>query len=365
MWAFLHINTKFRNEKYENKIDLSVQVSGKEIGIMSAQSNMVNMQVPVEMLETLQAFMASMNMNKTTPQASSSSGDVYYEHEPDRCEVAAVVSHRVRKEDNHLYDFEVVWKSNKRKQWVADEDCNCEQLISEYLASKGIRTAYLFCRVSTKEQATSTHLSLEAQEAELREAAKNGGYERIRVYSISCSAYKKIPEQLAAVAEAAHAGDAIMVWRVDRLSRNIEDYMGMIKELHNKGVNLYSHNEQITYAENKMEFLQALLDAQKEAHILGQRVKLAVRRKRERGDVVGSVAYGYMHHRVYSADRQTTVRVVRADNDAEQNVLRRIHKEFKQSKSSKQIAYGLNRSGIKKRGRKWTPSMVNKIVKHK
>lgn len=329
---------------------------------MPSTKKTVTMEVPENMVNLLQSFMASLNMK--TP--SSSNGNVYFEEKVekiDQREVSEIVGHRVGA-DSLSYEFKVAWKGNKNQQWVSEKDCNCEFLISNYLKSIGIHTAYLFCRVSTKDQAESTHLSLQAQEAELRQVASQAGYTRVRVYSISCSAYKGISQQLQVICEAAQKGDAIMVWRVDRLSRNIEECLGMIKEVHQKGVTLYSHNEKITYAENKIEFLQALLDAQKEAYILGQRVKLAVRRKRERGDIIGSVPYGYMHHRIYTHDGLNTEKIVKADNEIEKNIIKRISKEFKDRRSIEQIAYGLNRSGIKKRGRKWSSAMVKKILQH-
>jgi DNA invertase Pin-like site-specific DNA recombinase len=88
----------------------------------------------------------------------------------------------------------------------------------------------LFCRVSTKEQTSCESTSLPLQEARLREAAELLNSDaRLVIHKISGSAYQRIPPQLVEVGEMTSSGDTIMVWRVDRLSRNIVDYLSWLE----------------------------------------------------------------------------------------------------------------------------------------
>ena len=158
--------------------------------------------------------------------------------------------------------------------------------------------------------------------------------------------------------EACLEDDAILFWRVDRLSRNIVKSLSWMEDLDNRGVTLYSHNENITYKSNKLEFLQCVLDAQKEAKILGERVKLAYKRKRDRGDErVGSIPYGKKYKRVYDDDGNIIKNIV-VDHPEESSIIWRI---CRSNKKASEIANNLNNEGIYKRNKQWNRMMVMRI----
>ncbi|MDU6764654.1 MAG: recombinase family protein, partial [Staphylococcus sp.] len=46
--------------------------------------------------------------------------------------------------------------------------------------------------------------------------------------------------------EFARSGDTIVVWRLDRLGRNMEDLITLVNELNNRGVSFHSLEENIT-----------------------------------------------------------------------------------------------------------------------
>ncbi len=46
--------------------------------------------------------------------------------------------------------------------------------------------------------------------------------------------------------EFARSGDTIVVWRLDRLGRNMEDLIILVNELNNRGVSFHSLEENIT-----------------------------------------------------------------------------------------------------------------------
>lgn len=277
-------------------------------------------------------------------------------------EVTRVSEHRITK--NGVWQFKVHFKGERNGgEWIDDADCDCEKLIHAYLnrfsaqGGRAIMTVYCICRVSSKNQVGPTHVSLEAQEDRLVRTAREkfgiNPYVRIKILKISASAYRGIPTILKRVGEAAMPGDAILTYRVDRLSRNIVKFLSFLEELDQRGVLLFAQDENLWYGEKKLEFIQGILDANKEAAIIGKRVKLALERRRQRGDeVFGSVPYGY------KIQREEGNRLVRVRNMVEQNVIRRIESDLDRCLSFKQIAHNLNISGIRKRGRHWTSEMV-------
>jgi DNA invertase Pin-like site-specific DNA recombinase len=321
--------------------------------------NKVNIQVPEYMIDQLQSFMETLELKN---------GRNFNQLKTNQFEVMKVINHKLVK---NKWVFMLQFADNSI-EWVNDEDCNCEYIISNYLKSKTINcnTSYIICRVSTKEQAGSTHTSLEDQESEITNFVKKiTNFKRIKVIKISKSAYKSIPEELQKIGEACKKDDGIFIWRIDRLSRNIVKYLSWLEDLNNRGVNIYSTSEDISYKKNKIDFIQSILDAQKEAQILGERVKLSNKRKRERGDqAIGSLPYGKKYRHITNEDGSTKRKIV-INNEVEMQIIKEINvlkadNTGYSSKCSKKnanqlIADDLNKRRKFKRGRRWTSGMIN------
>jgi hypothetical protein len=92
---------------------------------------------------------------------------------------------------------------------------------------------------------------------------------------------------------------------------------------------------------------------------LGERVKLAYKQKRERGDErVGGLPYGKKYHRLLREDGMTLRKTV-VDHPDEMAVVDRIMKNGYESAAK--LADHLNREGITKRGRKWNRLSVIRV----
>lgn len=91
-----------------------------------------------------------------------------------------------------------------------------------------------YARVSTGLQ------NLDLQEDSL----KNYGCEKIFTDHVS-GAKNKRPGLEAAI-DYARAGDKIVVWRLDRLGRNMEDLISLVNRLNEQGVSFHSTQENIT-----------------------------------------------------------------------------------------------------------------------
>ena len=303
--------------------------------------------VPSHMLVDIQAYMESLAMNPdnaTTPPP------------PPQAEVNSITNFS---NTNNKYNFQLLFKDGS-SEWIDDKDTNCEQLISEFLHGKGINTSYLLCRVSTKEQAGDTNVSLEAQEQELTSFAnkQTNPNTRLKTIKISKSAYTGIPSELQNIGECSQRGDNIYIYRVDRLSRNIVKYLDFLEEIANKGVIIYAFSENISYNKNKTQFIQGILDAQKESEAIGARVRLAIKRKRERGDEqIGGLPYG----KCYKRTENGTMKVI--DKLSEQSIIKRIKRMAKTKTSLKNIATKLNEDGIRKKNKPWTASSVRSVLR--
>jgi DNA invertase Pin-like site-specific DNA recombinase len=300
---------------------------------------------------------------------SRSDGDVPPEQESKHCEIKRVVGHRVTDRmgrpvqagsPGNGWQFQILFKgSDRTTEWVDDCDCDCEKSINEYLARIGAgRTIYCLCRVSSKKQTGPRHVSLEAQEQRIRQTIHQLYGEaagRVKTVKLSASAYRGIPTALSRIGEAARPGDVIFIYRIDRLSRNIFKYLAFLEELNTRGVLIYAVDEGIWYHNRRLNFMQGILDANKEAEIIGRRVKSSLEYLRSIGrESSGSTSYGWRMIR----DREN--RLVRVKNLEESRVIKRI-KEARLHPTD--IAEELNEEGIMKRGKRWNASMVRYVKK--
>lgn len=326
---------------------------------MATNNNTKNISVPAEHADAITHFLQNLSLETKTQETKTKTAPAGMDD--DHYEATRVSAHRYDKKTGQL-EWKVHFRGYVGGDWISDDDCECEQLIQEYLRGQrtSISTIYVICRVSSKKQAGPTHVSLADQENMVEAAAKSLGnaskrtITRIKTYQITASAYKGIPEKLRYVSEVARRGDIVMVYRVDRLSRNIVKYMALLEEMNNRGVFLYAVEEQIWYHNKKLDFLQLILDANKEAALISRRVKRSVDFRRNRGDYIGSVPFGYRLQR----DIDGVVRKVQ--NDEEQGTLRMIRQL--RLRSHVYIADMLNTVGRYKRGKRWTKNMVKYVL---
>ena len=306
--------------------------------------------VPISILGDIQRMLN--NMSVTEEPAPAESTDEVTEN----VEIRRILNHR---QDGNNFSF-LVRTKNGDEFWISESEANCEYMIQQYLSNLGIITFYLVCRVSTPEQATCASMSLEAQERELRQNIPP--HARVKVFKIKQSAYKNIPRDIQIIDESATHGSVVKIWRVDRLSRNIELFMETLRNWHERGIEVISHSENLSYSRNTMDFLQHMLDAQKEAAGMGERIKLANRYKHERGDErVGRLPYGKRYHRVLNTNGSTKKMVV-VEDPVQTRVIRDICQKYRSRKHPNDIVDALNRRGITKGKRKWTRSMVERII---
>ena len=73
-----------------------------------------------------------------------------------------------------------------------------------------------------------------------------GKYSCEKIFTDHISGSKKDRPGLKSAIEFSRPGDTIVVWRLDRLGRNMEDLISIVNSLNNKGVSFHSLQENIT-----------------------------------------------------------------------------------------------------------------------
>ena len=293
---------------------------------------------------------------KVQPQDADNVVDENIEYDEEEYIVNKVVNHRVI---DGVIEYELEWKDYWGTTWVREDLCSCDELIQEYLRVNNIIIIYIYCRVSTKDQNRDGSLSLEGQEEVLRASVQDKNT-LVRVVKECVSASKNVPKGLRKIISNVKKGDSILVWKVDRFGRNTTKSLPLLNELTSKGVTVHAHQENISYNGSRMQFSQAILDAEKESVNIGERVKLAFEQRRKRGDEkLGKLPYGKM----YITVRNETGDIVRKKvcvNTIEMDVINYIKSSYN---SCKEIAEKLNEDGRLKRGKEWNVGMVRRIMK--
>jgi len=107
--------------------------------------------------------------------------------------------------------------------------------------------AIIYCRVSTKEQAESG-FSLDAQEKSCREFANKNGYEVIKVFiekgeSAKTQDRTELQKLIKYVINKKKHITAIIIWKYDRLTRNLSDQTELVKNFSKLNVRVLSTTE--------------------------------------------------------------------------------------------------------------------------
>lgn len=155
--------------------------------------------------------------------------------------------------------------------------------------------------------------------------------------------------------------DALVILKIDRLSRSTKDVLNLVEQVDREGWALHSITERLDTATAAGRFVLTILAAlsQMEREQIGERTSMALQEKRRRGERLGTTPFGY-----------TTVAGGGGENElrpdpAEQDVLDRIRAMRAGGLPHFQIAKRLNAEGVPtKRGGRWHAASVSYIVRH-
>lgn len=149
----------------------------------------------------------------------------------------------------------------------------------------------------------------------------------------------------------------LLVWKIDRISRNLLDFIDMYEELKRLGVAFVSRNEQFdtTTAMGEAMLKIILVFAELERNTTSERVSNVMISRAETGKWNGGrVPYGYVSP---GKGKMPMIDVT------ESAVVRQIFNNYEYSRSTTMVARDLSDKGIlTKRGNKWTPQSITKIL---
>jgi DNA invertase Pin-like site-specific DNA recombinase len=148
-----------------------------------------------------------------------------------------------------------------------------------------IKRAAIYCRVSTADQHPETQLY------DLREMAKQRGYEIVHAYTDTISGAKsKRPglDQLLADARR-HRFDIVLVAAFDRVARSVRHFLEVLDELNHLGIEFISHRENIDTGGPLGRAIVVIVGAiaELERNLIVERVRAGMRRAKLAGRRIG------------------------------------------------------------------------------
>jgi len=221
--------------------------------------------------------------------------------------------------------------------------------------------AYGYCRVSTEEQAREG-ISLDAQEEKIQEYAKFKDLELVKIIREEGESGKNLDrpglQKLLQLVEDQKA-EALIVYKLDRLTRNTSDLLQLVEEIFKKGnTRFFSITEEIDTDSAMGKFFLTIMGAmaQMERELVSERTSAALQYKKSQGDSLGKIPFGW--------DR-IDGQLVR--DPAESKLLRKLKRWRKKGDSYAKIAQKLNEQGIKpkRKNTKWHASSVYYILNRK
>jgi site-specific DNA recombinase len=217
--------------------------------------------------------------------------------------------------------------------------------------------SFIYCRVSTKEQGTQDHYSLENQEQRCRDYIKMKKWQCFRARKDIASGKSDEREGFQDLLSAIKEGkvDVVIVYRLDRLSRNVRDIYDFLDRINDSGVAFVSVTEgfDTTTAMGRAMLGVAAVFAQLTREMISENTKDGLLRRAEAGNFNGNPGrlYGYDYN---AADGSMPI------NEAESAVQHEIFDWLTEHKwGIQKIARMLNLQGVPtKTGQQWsTPTL--------
>lgn len=223
------------------------------------------------------------------------------------------------------------------------------------------RRAVGYVRVSTNDQADSG-LSLEHQEQKIRAMAEMRDVQLLEIIVDAGLSAKTLDrpgiQRVLAMIDAGSV-DAIIVLKLDRLTRSVRDLGAIIDRIERRDVALMSVYEYIDSSTANGRLMLNMLGsiAQWEREAIGERTADALRAKRARGERSGAEPFGFR----VNGDRRTL-----HPFEPEQEVIRVIAECRDARYSLQDVADELNRRGFRTRGgSSWRPQNIHGILRTK
>ncbi|TKC16690.1 recombinase family protein [Robertmurraya kyonggiensis] len=220
-----------------------------------------------------------------------------------------------------------------------------------------IQKVAIYARVSTEEQASEGY-SISAQLQTLRQYANLYNWEIVDEYVDEGISGKNItgrPAMQRLVADVEQEKfQAVLVWKISRLSRNMLDTLTLLDKFEDYGVKFISYSENFDTSSPIGRLVVQLMAsiAEMERNTLSENVKLGMKQRALEGSWNGGVIFGY-----------DSIEKELVKNKEEAEVVKLIYTLYSQGKGLKAIANQLNKNGYRtKRDRHFSINGVATIL---
>lgn len=215
-----------------------------------------------------------------------------------------------------------------------------------------------YVRVSTEEQAREG-ISLENQRTKIETYCELNDLELVDIFEDAGKSGKDLNREGIQCLMDRIKGrsiDAVVVYKLDRLSRRVKDTLSLMELIEKQSVAFHSITERIDTKSAMGKFFLNIMASmnQWERDTISERTRDALRLKMTRNERAGQVPFGYS----LASDGNTLV-----ENRREQEAIRLIKELHEKGHNYSAICRELTRQGHKPLGRQWHAQSIKNILK--
>lgn len=243
-----------------------------------------------------------------------------------------------------------------------------KKLVNDIKVEKRRELIAIYCRVSTEEQSENGY-SIDEQERLLEEWCKKMGYVIYKCYSDRGISGKNIKDRpaLKELLSDAKAGkfDMVISWKINRLSRKLEDVLKIVNLLEKNNITFKSYSEpfETDTPAGRMQFQMMALIGEFERGTIAQNVKMGMIAKAKSGNWCGGRVLGYDLVPNNSPEEEKKGKNKLEINEKEAEIVRFIFNEYSKGKGYKAITNKMNKLGYKtKKGNNFSVGSIRDIL---
>lgn len=243
-----------------------------------------------------------------------------------------------------------------------------KKLVNDIKVEKRRKLIAIYCRVSTEEQSENGY-NIDEQERLLEEWCKKMGYVIYKCYSDRGISGKNIKDRpaLKELLSDAKAGkfDMVISWKINRVSRKLEDVLKIVNLLEKNNITFKSYSEpfETDTPAGRMQFQMMALIGEFERGTIAQNVKMGMIAKAKSGNWCGGRVLGYDLVPNNSPEEEKKGKNKLKINEKEAEIVRFIFNEYSKGKGYKAITNQINKLGYKtKKGNDFSVGSIRDIL---
>lgn len=243
-----------------------------------------------------------------------------------------------------------------------------KKLVNDIKIEKRRKIIAIYCRVSTDEQAEFGY-SIDEQKRLLEEWCKANDYIIYKCYSDRGISGKNIKDRpaLKELLSDAKAGkfDMVISWKINRVSRKLEDVLKIVNLLEKNNITFKSYSEpfETDTPAGRMQFQMMALIGEFERGTIAQNVKMGMIAKAKSGNWCGGRVLGYDLVPNNSPEEEKKGKNKLEINEKEAEIVRFIFNEYRKGKGYKAITNKMNKLGYKtKKGNNFSVGSIRDIL---